>query len=72
MIYRFISYLPYNGKQRVFDVDAFASENLEAVDMAVLREIKILIANGHTNFVVRGVCSAKAMKENNITIHIVK
>lgn len=72
MYYRFISYLPFNGRERVFDIDAFASESQEVVDLAVANEIKILIANGHSRFIVRDVCSARTMKENFITIKVVK
>ena len=68
MQFRFLSFRTYGTGVVQYDSKAFMSNDVKALNMAVFREVEILLANGHTGVTVHETCDAKTLKEWNITI----
>ena len=68
MQFRFLSFRTYGTGVVQYDSKAFTSLDMKALNMAVFREVEILLANGHTNITVHETCDAKTLKEWNITL----
>ena len=68
MYFRFISFRTYGTGVVQYDSKALTSLDMKALNMAVCREVEILLANGHTNITVHETCDAKTLKEWNITL----
>ena len=68
MQFRFLSFRTYGTGVVQYDSKAFMSLDMKALNMAVFREVEILLANGHTNITVHETCDAKTLKEWNITL----
>ena len=69
MYFRFISFRTYGTGVVQYDSKAFMSNDVKALNMAVFREVEILLANGHTGVTVHETCDAKVLKEWNITLY---
>ena len=68
MQFRFLSFRTYGTGVIQYDSKAFVSNDVKALNMAVFREVEILLANGHTGVTVHETCDAKTLKEWNITL----
>ena len=68
MQFRFLSFRTYGTGVVQYDSKAFMSNDVKALNMAVFREVEILLANGHTGVTVHESCDAKTLKEWNITL----
>ena len=68
MQFRFLSFRTYGTGVVQYDSKAFTSLDMKALNMAVCREVEILLANGHTNITVHETCDAKTLKEWNINL----
>ena len=68
MQFRFLSFRTYGTGVVQYDSKAFMSNDVKALNMAVFREVEILLANGHIGVTVHETCDAKTLKEWNITI----
>ena len=68
MQFRFLSFRTYGTGVVQYDSKAFMSNDVKALNMAVFREVEILLANGHTGVTVHETCDAKTLKEWNITL----
>ena len=68
MQFRFLSFRTYGTGVVQYDSKAFMPNDVKALNMAVFREVEILLANGHTNITVHETCDAKTLKEWNITL----
>ena len=68
MQFRFLSFRTYGTGVVQYDSKAFVSNDVKALNMAVFREVEILLANGHTGVTVHETCDAKTLKEWNITL----
>ena len=68
MQFRFLSFRTYGTGVVQYDSKAFMSNDVKALNMAVFREVEILLANGHTGVTVHETCDAKTIKEWNITL----
>lgn len=69
MQFRFLSFHTYGTGAVQYDTTAFMSDDVKALNMAICREVEILLANGHTNITVHETCGAKVLKEWNITLY---
>ena len=69
MQFRFLSFRTYGTGVVQYDSKAFMSNDVKALNMAVFREVEILLANGHTGVTVHETCDAKVLKEWNITLY---
>ena len=68
MYFRFISFRTYGTGVVQYDSKAFMSNDVRALNIAVFREVEILLANGHDGITVHETCDAKTLKEWNITL----
>ena len=68
MQFRFLSFRTYGTGVVQYDSKAFMSNDVKALNMAVFREVEILLANGHTGVTVHETCDAKTLKEWDITL----
>ena len=68
MYFRFISFRTYGTGVVQYDSKALTSLDMKALNMAVCREVEILLANGHTNITVHETCDAKTLKEWNVAL----
>ena len=68
MYFRFISFRTYGTGVGQYDSKAFMSNDVRALNIAVCREVEILLANGHDGITVHETCDAKTLKEWNITL----
>ena len=68
MHFRFVSFRTYGTGVVQYDSKAFMSNDVKALNMAVFREVEILLANGHTGITVHETCDAELCNEWNITI----
>lgn len=68
MQFRFLSFRTYGTGVVQYDSKAFVSNDVKALNMAVFREVEILLANGHTGVTVHETCDAKTLKEWSITL----
>ena len=68
MQFRFLSFRTYGTGVVQYDSKAFMSNDVKALNMAVFREVEILLANGHTGVTVHETCDVKILKEWNITL----
>ena len=68
MQFRFLSFRTYGTGVVQYDSKAFMSNDVKALNMAVFREVEILLANGHDGITVHETCDAKTLKEWNITL----
>lgn len=66
--FRFLSFRTYGTGVVQYDSKAFMSNDVKALNMAVFREVEILLANGHTGVTVHETCDAKTLKEWNINL----
>lgn len=69
MQFRFLSFRTYGTGVVQYDPKAFVSNDVKALNMAVFREVEILLANGHTGVTVHETCDAKTLKEWSITLY---
>ena len=69
MQFRFLSFRTYGTGVVQYDSKAFMSNDVKALNMAVFREVEILLANGHTCVTVHETCDAKVLKEWNVTLY---
>lgn len=69
MQFRFLSFRTFGTGAVQYDTKAFMSDDVKALNMAICREVEILLANGHTNITVHETCDAKVLKEWNITLY---
>ena len=69
MQFRFLSFRTFGTGAVQYDTKAFMSDDVKALNMAICREVEILLANGHTGVTVHETCDAKVLKEWNITLY---
>ena len=69
MQFRFLSFHTYGTGVVQYDSKAFMSNDVKALNMAVFREVEILLANGHTGVTVHETCDAKVLKEWNVALY---
>ena len=69
MYFKFISFRTFGTGAVQYDTKAFMSDDVKALNMAICREVEILLANGHTGITVHETCDAKVLKEWNITLY---
>ena len=69
MQFRFLSFRTYGTGVVQYDSKAFMSNDVKALNMAVFREVEILLANGHDGITVHETCDAKVLKEWNVTLY---
>ena len=72
MQFRFLSFRTYGTGVVQYDSKAFMSNDVKVLNMAVFREVEILLANGHDGITVHETCDAKTLKEWNITLYKMK
>ena len=68
MYFRFLSFHTYGTGAVQYDTKAFMSDDVRALNKAVLGEAQVLRSCGHDHIVVHSTCDAELCEKWNITI----